>query len=102
MPFFFFQAEDGIRDYKVTGVQTCALPISTITIANAMVEKTGSETDLTDGFINYARSVDGVEVAASFRERSEEHTSELQSPCNLVCRLLLEKKKKKQTMLSNT
>src|SRR6266850_6735441 len=29
------------------------------------------------------------------RSRSEEHTSELQSPCNLVCRLLLEKKKKK-------
>src|SRR5256885_12757684 len=28
-------------------------------------------------------------------ERSEEHTSELQSPCNLVCRLLLEKKKNK-------
>src|SRR5215467_3089457 len=28
--FFFFQAEDGIRDYKVTGVQTCALPISAI------------------------------------------------------------------------
>src|SRR5256885_8962376 len=30
------------------------------------------------------------------RRRSEEHTSELQSPCNLVCRLLLEKKKKIQ------
>src|SRR2546426_7328807 len=29
------------------------------------------------------------------KRRSEEHTSELQSPCNLVCRLLLEKKKKK-------
>src|SRR3989454_2378544 len=29
--FFFFQAEDGIRDYKVTGVQTCALPISVLT-----------------------------------------------------------------------
>src|SRR5205807_3090051 len=28
--FFFFQAEDGIRDYKVTGVQTCALPISDV------------------------------------------------------------------------
>src|SRR5256885_9255384 len=28
MACFFFQAEDGIRDYKVTGVQTCALPIS--------------------------------------------------------------------------
>src|SRR2546426_6703688 len=35
----------------------------------------------------------GVEPAAA--DRSEEHTSELQSPCNLVCRLLLEKKKKK-------
>src|SRR5256885_5018883 len=30
-------------------------------------------------------------------ERSEEHTSELQSPCNLVCRLLLEKKNKSRT-----
>src|SRR5256885_11199352 len=30
-------------------------------------------------------------------DRSEEHTSELQSPCNLVCRLLLEKKKKSTT-----
>src|SRR5699024_11359175 len=28
--FFFFQAEDGIRDRNVTGVQTCALPISSI------------------------------------------------------------------------
>src|SRR5256885_8774972 len=33
--------------------------------------------------------------ACTRRARSEEHTSELQSPCNLVCRLLLEKKKKK-------
>src|SRR5256885_10082689 len=42
--------------------------------------------------------VDGVgdvalaDVVADQLERSEEHTSELQSPCNLVCRLLLEKK----------
>src|SRR2546426_5654307 len=34
--------------------------------------------------------------------RSEEHTSELQSPCNLVCRLLLEKKKKKTKDKTNT
>src|SRR2546426_7707919 len=34
-------------------------------------------------------------VAHENAHRSEEHTSELQSPCNLVCRLLLEKKKKK-------
>src|SRR5256885_9438777 len=33
-------------------------------------------------------------VGAHDLDRSEEHTSELQSPCNLVCRLLLEKKKK--------
>src|SRR2546426_7143411 len=33
---------------------------------------------------------------AQRHSRSEEHTSELQSPCNLVCRLLLEKKKKKK------
>src|SRR5215467_6082625 len=35
-----------------------------------------------------------LEVVADRLLRSEEHTSELQSPCNLVCRLLLEKKKK--------
>src|SRR2546426_8293562 len=34
-----------------------------------------------------------VQPAPLVRLRSEEHTSELQSPCNLVCRLLLEKKK---------
>src|SRR5256885_1336047 len=37
--------------------------------------------------------------AASTWRRSEEHTPELQSPCNLVCRLLLEKKKNRQTLL---
>src|SRR5256885_12189720 len=35
-----------------------------------------------------------------FITRSEEHTSELQSPCNLVCRLLLEKKKKTDLYIS--
>src|SRR2546426_2089990 len=34
-----------------------------------------------------------VELVTALAGRSEEHTSELQSPCNLVCRLLLEKKK---------
>src|SRR5256885_9478755 len=36
------------------------------------------------------------------RARSEEHTSELQSPCNLVCRLLLEKKKRCHALLLRT
>src|SRR5256885_11052978 len=35
----------------------------------------------------------GADAALVAKRRSEEHTSELQSPCNLVCRLLLEKKK---------
>src|SRR5256885_8184976 len=40
----------------------------------------------------------GTKTAAATTDvRSEEHTSELQSPCNLVCRLLLEKKKKTTT-----
>src|SRR6266850_4373272 len=38
---------------------------------------------------------DGQRPLEAEAARSEEHTSELQSPCNLVCRLLLEKKKKK-------
>src|SRR3989454_6023486 len=45
----------------------------------------------------YAAPVDSARSAEPGNPivRSEEHTSELQSPCNLVCRLLLEKKKKK-------
>src|SRR2546426_9014186 len=42
-------------------------------------------------FYSFQQTSDGGFIA-----RSEEHTSELQSPCNLVCRLLLEKKKKKR------
>src|SRR2546426_3836728 len=52
--------------------------------------------------LRVARSRHGVSSVSHGRgerarlpcDRSEEHTSELQSPCNLVCRLLLEKKKK--------
>src|SRR5207244_8858041 len=38
--FFFFQAEDGIRDDLVTGVQTCALPISSIRPTSALAGST--------------------------------------------------------------
>src|SRR2546430_9485685 len=82
--FFFFQAEDGIRDLTVTGVQTCALPISALD---------GPMTNLE------ASSASGITGAGS--GRSEEHTSELQSQSNLVCRLLLEKKKAVRTERSN-
>src|SRR5256885_10814549 len=86
--FFFFQAEDGIRDYKVTGVQTCALPIS------------ASCRDRARGSRGAARGARYSGARDAPRHRSEEHTSELQSPCNLVCRLLLEKKKKKNDTLA--
>src|SRR2546429_6702188 len=111
MCVFFFQAEDGIRDVAVTGVQTCALPI--------LVEGADSESPeelLEEGQTFEAGIVSGVENAPDpdqgevrthevtqddvpeeyddkDRPRSEEHTSELQSRLHLVCRLLLEKKK---------
>src|SRR2546426_7512412 len=49
-----------------------------------------------------ARIAEGAHAGPHERlRRSEEHTSELQSPCNLVCRLLLEKKKKKKNATSS-
>src|SRR2546426_7081028 len=45
--------------------------------------------------LNLDRTIATMTMVAEALARSEEHTSELQSPCNLVCRLLLEKKKKK-------
>src|SRR5688500_19149974 len=44
---FFFQAEDGIRDYKVTGVQTCALPICDPYARGASRLRPGEEKGLT-------------------------------------------------------
>src|SRR2546426_6642896 len=44
-------------------------------------------------------SVSGNAAFGQIARRSEEHTSELQSPCNLVCRLLLEKKKQNAPFL---
>src|SRR5256885_7383393 len=44
----------------------------------------------------------GVDAATALTGRSEEHTSELQSPCNLVCRLLLEKKNKQVISSTNS
>src|SRR5690625_5459246 len=83
--FFFFQAEDGIRDGHVTGVQTCALPISAWSLPDARRRSAPGRRP------PRARSAPDVPAAAG---RSEEHTSELQSRGHLVCRLLLEKKKK--------
>src|SRR3989440_1229812 len=101
--FFFFQAEDGIRDLIVTGVQTCALPISTKDHAIVLpkipfpepviteaieVKQRGEEEKLSNGLHKLHE-----EDPTFQHERSEEHTSELQSRSDLVCRLLLEKKR---------
>src|SRR5256885_3473388 len=45
-----------------------------------------------------AKTITGISQPIFLNCRSEEHTSELQSPCNLVCRLLLEKKKKRHNI----
>src|SRR5689334_23679001 len=101
--FFFFQAEDGIRDGTVTGVQTCALPISKGSISFLI---TGDEESVAvNGTVKllawaserghrFDHCILGEPTNADVR--SEEHTSELQSQFHLVCRLLLEKKKKKK------
>src|SRR2546425_2492536 len=86
---FFFQAEDGIRDKLVTGVQTCALPIWALDRVRPARHPLHRGRRHRAGHL--ARRAAGVRRGG--RERSEEHTSELQSLAYLVCRLLLEKKK---------
>src|SRR5256885_5529638 len=93
---FFFQAEDGIRDYKVTGVQTCALPIYPVVGSYVNQDPIGL-----NGGVNYYNYPKNPNIGID-PWRSEEHTSELQSPCNLVCRLLLEKKKSIITILKTS
>src|SRR3989449_6352994 len=109
--FFFFQAEDGIRDVAVTGVQTCALPIFFPSLVAVIVAEPApapltrplpstvtAELLLAQVTVRPVSALprESVVVACScVVARSEEHTSELQSRLHLVCRLLLEKKKKK-------
>src|SRR5205823_10716196 len=102
LSFFFFQAEDGIRDKLVTGVQTCALPISSSRRARRR-SSPPREARSSSARRPCARSSRGTRARSRcsrpspprrlLPRRSEEHTSELQSLAYLVCRLLLEKKK---------
>src|SRR3712207_749946 len=48
--FFFFQAEDGIRDIGVTGVQTCALPILVVNLLLGIVRNLHSRTEFAVGY----------------------------------------------------
>src|SRR5256885_10837939 len=85
--FFFF------NDTATTEIYTLslhdALPISQEILQMRLQRLTGLEQDKI-----VAEYKDVMSVIEDLLDiRSEEHTSELQSPCNLVCRLLLEKKK---------
>src|SRR5438093_2020374 len=86
---FFFQAEDGIRDWSVTGVQTCALPILLVTFN--VLSDVPARPCMRRMEVSSVVVVSVPEIVF-VRVRSEEHTSELQSLTKLVCRLLLEKK----------
>src|SRR5256885_11888038 len=89
--FFFF-----FNDTATTEIYTLslhdALPISRIAAARTMIRKRRC-------FFIAHLQLTGTRKSqrVNSSERSEEHTSELQSPCNLVCRLLLEKKKNATT-----
>src|SRR5256885_8106649 len=101
-PFFFF-----FNDTATTEIYTLslhdALPISLDDVLASLVEIGYTRTDLVERRGEMAVRGGIVDVFPPTEEhplRSEEHTSELQSPCNLVCRLLLEKKKNTQDIPS--
>src|SRR5687767_15258686 len=89
--FFFFQAEDGIRDKLVTGVQTCALPIFAPDLRGPGQERAPRRR--ARGVVRPQHDARQQRRADRRPQRSEEHTSELRSLAYVVCRLLLEKKK---------
>src|SRR2546430_6644500 len=92
--FFFF------NDTATTEIYTLslhdALPISGRDYANSLRATLHKKTR-TSPVVTSLRIAAGYIEDILFPVRSEEHTSELQSQSNLVCRLLLEKKKKKKT-----
>src|SRR5690606_2768873 len=55
--YFFFQAEDGIRDFHVTGVQTCALPILVLDPQQGIVTPQGEQADALDQLAELAVAI---------------------------------------------
>src|SRR2546426_8863181 len=92
--FFFFFFNDtatteiyplSLHDALPISARCCSRPVSQVLPPPAAGARSRRDSRLC--------RTERIKVAT---RRSEEHTSELQSPCNLVCRLLLEKKKKKK------
>src|SRR5256885_5636605 len=78
-----------------THADDCTLHAIWLTVANSLARlSTANPGYAAAAFLLYVISlvIAGARWRARLFARSEEHTSELQSPCNLVCRLLLEKK----------
>src|SRR3712207_8446473 len=98
--FFFF-----FNDTATTEIYTLslhdALPISTLTERlEVILRERGHRVEVLDGDVVRTNLSKGLGFSKEDRDRSEEHTSELQSRQYLVCRLLLEKKKKNKYQTS--
>src|SRR5256885_7829392 len=89
--FFFFQAEDGIRDYKVTGVQTCALPISAQDVARLVGRDRLFELD-----------VDRLAMADEHRHPQDRKSTRLNSSHLVISYAVFCLKKKKRSPSSPT
>src|SRR5256885_12857514 len=94
--FFFF-----FNDTATTEIYTLSLH-DALPISSAESRITWATSTPSISGIPMSKRTTFQEPCASFFKRSEEHTSELQSPCNLVCRLLLEKKKHKSICITIT
>src|SRR5436309_6356676 len=73
---FFFQAEDGIRDFHVTGVQTCALPISPASAAALSRSCAAMARSFSSSSIQSAATVNSTDLPGSRNGRAAASTSE--------------------------
>src|SRR5690348_18191953 len=96
--FFFFQAEDGIRDRRVTGVQTCALPISAADAAAHLRHGLGSGARL-GGVPAISRGLQEPRPSQA-RPRSEERR--VGKSVDLGGRRIIKKKKRRTTKRNTT
>src|SRR3989454_8162632 len=91
--FFFFFFNDTATTEIYTLSLHDALPICGARVIGLADKRDAGAAHADDRVHDADRDPGLLEARALLDVRSEEHTSELQSPCNLVCRLLLEKKK---------
>src|SRR5258706_15678241 len=92
MTFFFFQAEDGIRDWSVTGVQTCALPISGGGDAGDDGARLDHDDDGARGVAAHAAVPDRAGIAGA-RHRDEIGRASCRESVDLGGRRIIKKKK---------